>query len=55
MQTAATLARGPELGIAAAAVLIVTGTEAGAKRLSEEALEDAAKRPAEPLPSTLSG
>jgi len=54
MQTAATLALGPQLGIAAAAVLIVTGTEAGSKQLPEEALEDAAKWAGRAASSTLS-
>jgi uridine phosphorylase len=44
MQTAAILACGPKLGIAAAAILIVTGSGGGPEQLSEEALEDAAKR-----------
>ena len=42
MQTVAVLARGRELGIAAAAILIVT--EAGGERLEDDALESVSKR-----------
>lgn len=41
LQTVAVLARGAELGVAAAALLVVS--EAGGERLGEEALETAAK------------
>jgi uridine phosphorylase len=44
MQTVAVLARGRELGIAAAAVLIVGEIATGVERLADEALEAAAKR-----------
>jgi len=44
MQTVAVLARGRELGIAVAAVLIVAELGHGAERLSDEALEAAARR-----------
>jgi purine-nucleoside phosphorylase len=43
MQTPAVLARGPQLGIAPAAILIVTDLAAGGRGLSDEALEAAAK------------
>jgi uridine phosphorylase len=43
MQTAALFARGPAVGVAVAAVLVVTGTEAGDFADSED-LESAAKR-----------
>jgi len=55
MQTAATLARGSQLGIAAAAVLIVIATDAGPEQLGEEELEDAAKRAGRAAASVLSG
>ena len=42
MQTVAVLARGRELGLAAAAVLVVS--EAGGERLDDTELEAAAKR-----------
>jgi uridine phosphorylase len=44
MQTAALLARASQLGLAAAAVLIVTGVSGEKARISDEALEAAAKR-----------
>jgi uridine phosphorylase len=43
MQTATIFARGPQLGIAAAAILVVADLAAGGERLSDEALDDAAK------------
>lgn len=44
MQTTAILARGPQLGIATAAILIVTELPTVSERLSDKALEGAAKR-----------
>jgi uridine phosphorylase len=44
MQTAAVLARGPQLGIATAAILVVTEAATSSDRLSDEALEGAARR-----------
>ncbi len=55
MQTAALLARGPELGIAAAALLVVTDLAAGGPRLSDEALEDVAKLAGRVASAVLSG
>ncbi len=55
MQTAAILARGPQLGIAAAAILIVTELTAGSAQLSDEALENAAKRAGRAACAVLSG
>jgi nucleoside phosphorylase len=54
MQTAAVLAHGRALGIAAAAVLIVEET-AGGDRISDGALEDAARRGGAAAASVLSG
>ena len=54
MQTAAVLAHGRALGIAAAAVLIVEET-AGGDRISDGALEDAARRGGAAAASALSG
>jgi len=55
MQTAALLARGPELGIATAAVLVVTDNGLAAPRLSDEALEAAAKLAGRAASGALSG
>jgi uridine phosphorylase len=55
MQTAAVLARGPQLGMATAAVLIVTELRAGSERLSDDALEEAAKRAGRAATVVLSG
>jgi len=55
MQTAAILARGPQLGIATAAVLIVTEPGASSGQAAEEVLENAAKRAGRAASSVLSG